>query len=79
MLEDIHLKYLAFNQTFKTIQIKKQRSCSLTGLSKITLFYLKLLQRKGTLKNFWLINLKFLKTNIIQMKMNLIYKTDSRN
>ena len=79
MLEDIHLKYLAFNQTFKTIQIKKQRSCSLAGLSKITLFYLKLLQRKGTLKNFWLINLKFLKTNIIQMKMNLIYKTDSRN
>ena len=54
-------------------------SCSLTGLSKIILFYLKLLQRKGTLKNFWLINLKFLKTNIIQMKIHLICKTDSRN
>ena len=79
MLEDTHLKYLAFNQTFKTIKIKKQRSCSLAGLSKIILFYLKTLQEKETLKNYWLINLKFLKTNIIQMKMNLIYKTDSRN
>ena len=70
MLEDIHLKYLAFNQTFKTIRIKR---------SKIILFYLKTLQEKETLKNYWLINLKFLKTNIIQMKIHLICKTDSRN
>ena len=79
MLEDTHLKYLAFNQTFKTIQIWKQRNCSLTCLFKTILSYLKLLQRKGTLKNYWLINLQFLKTNIIQMKKHLICKTDSRN
>ena len=79
MLEDTHLKYLAFNQTFKIIKIKKQQNCSLTVLFKIILFYLKTLQEKETLKNYWLINLKFLKTNIIQMKIHLICKTDSRN
>ena len=106
MLEDIRLKYLVFNQTFRIIRIQKHQtarywpnlqlcsvrtyrqvlpalqacsSCSLTCLFITILSYLKLLQRKGTLKNFWLINLKFLKTNIIQMKIHLICKTDSRN
>ena len=79
IFEDIRLKYLVFNQTFKIIRNQKHRSCSLTFFFKTILFNLKLLQRKGTLKNFWLINLKFLKTNIIQMKIHLICKTDSRN
>ena len=69
-MEDLLLKYLEFNRIFKTIQILKP---------KTILLYLKPLQRKGTFDNYWLTNLKFLKANIIQMKMKFSCKTNSRN
>ena len=69
-MEDLLLKYLEFNRIFKTAQTLKP---------KTILLYLKLLQRKGTLDNYWLTNLKFLKAYIIQMKMKFNFKTNSRN
>ena len=78
-MEDSLLKYLAFNQIFNARSAATSLLTIYILKPKTILLYLKLLQRKGTLDNYWLTNLKFLKANIIQMKMKFNFKTNSRN